>query len=67
MKKEVREFLESLEEEDVLKIKKALRVYDSVETLGSIVKWLLVSILSIVVAITQFKDSLGKLFPKWFF
>lgn len=67
MKQEVRAFLDSLEETDVVKIKKALKVYDTIETLGSIAKWVFLSALSIIVAITQFKDSLGKLFPKWFF
>lgn len=62
MKKEVQEFLESLEVDDVHKIKKALKVYDTVETLGWAVKWLAISVLSVVVAITQFKDSLVKLF-----
>ena len=62
MKKEVQEFLESLEEDDIHKIRKALKVYDTVETLGWFFKWLALSVLAVIVFVTQIKEHIVKLF-----
>lgn len=65
MKPETQEFLESLTEEDITRIKKALKTYTVVETLGWFFRWLFISLLAIAVSITQFGDSIKKLID-WF-
>lgn len=62
MKKEVQEFLEGLDETDIEKIKESLKVYDTVKTLGWAIRWVVLSALSIIVLLTQFKEYISKLF-----
>jgi hypothetical protein len=59
---ETRKFLESLTEEDIEKIRKALRTYTFVEALSWVLRWLVISLLAVAVSITQFGDSIKKIF-----
>lgn len=61
MKPETQEFLENLTDEDITRIKKALRTYVVVETLGWFLRWAAISVLAIAVAISQFGDSIKKI------
>lgn len=56
------EFLQKLDEEDIEKIQRALKVYETVETLGWAVKWLAITSLAFFVFLTQLKDHITKLF-----
>lgn len=62
MKPEVQEFLASLDEADVVKIQKVLRVCETVEALAWFVKWAALSLLAVAVFITQVKDQIKALF-----
>ena len=62
MNDETKKFLESLTEEDIEKIRKALRTYEFVEALSWVLRWSVISLLAVVVSITQFGESIKKIF-----
>jgi hypothetical protein len=61
VKPETQEFLESLTEDDIKHIRKALKTFGIVETLGSFVKWMFLLLLAVAVSISQFGDSIKKI------
>lgn len=65
MKPETQEFLESLTEDDIDRIKKALKTYVVVEALGTFVRWAALSLLAIAVGVQQFGDSIKKIIDSW--
>jgi hypothetical protein len=65
LNEETKKFLEELTEEDVKRIKKAIKTYVFVEALGWFLRWTFLTFLAIAVSITQFGDSIKKIFD-WF-
>lgn len=58
--------IEDLSPEEVLKLKRVMKVYDRIESFGWGMKWLAFSLLAILVAMSQFAESIFKLKQYWF-
>lgn len=65
MNEETQKFLESLTEEDIKRIKSALKTYVVVETLSWWIKCLALSGLALLVSLSQFTDA-ARAIKEWF-
>jgi hypothetical protein len=65
MNEETQKFLDSLTEEDVKRIRSALKTYTRVETLAWWLKAVALTALAAAISITQFGDAIKKIID-WF-
>lgn len=64
--KPTREWLESLDKEDIDEIKEAIKFYHATRTIGRFWKWLIITVVSVFVGAAQFGEAIVKAFS-WLF
>lgn len=58
-------FLSNLRDDEVDTISDGIRLVNSIKTVGTFIKWMIIGVLGIVSGIVMFAESIGK-FLAWF-